>query len=142
MPLRHLPIQRKLVWFIFLTTLTVLLGSNVALFIYESRSFQQATAQNLSTMADIIASNSTAALIYDDPKLAQEIISGLKAEPDITAAALYDKQGKLYATYPAKAKAAFPSSPRRDRSGGKFSLRDFVLFRPVVQGDNTSARSI
>jgi PAS domain S-box-containing protein len=136
MPLRHLPIQRKLVWFVFLTTLTVLLGSNVALFIYESRSFQQATAQNLSTMAEIIASNSTAALIYDDPKLAQEIISGLKAEPDITAAALYDKQGKLYATYPAaEAKTAFPSAP--GEIGGKFSFRDFVLFRPVVQGQNT-----
>jgi PAS domain S-box-containing protein len=135
MPLRHLPIQRKLVWFIFLTTLTVLLGSNVALFIYESRSFQQATAQNLTTMGDIIAANSTAALIYDDPKLAQEIISGIKAEPDITAAALYDKQGRLYATYPAKApKTAFPSSP--GEIGGRFSLRDFVLFRPVVQGDN------
>jgi PAS domain S-box-containing protein len=134
MALNYLPIQRKLIGFIFLTTLTVLLGSYLVLFVYESRSSEQTTVQGLKTMADIIAGNSTAALIYDDPKLAHEIISGLRAEPDITEAALFDKQGKLYAVYPAgRPASAFPATPGSD--GAEFSLRALVLFHPVVQGN-------
>src|ERR1700722_15368117 len=100
MPLNHLPIQRKLVRLIILTTLTVLLGSYSVLLVYESRSSAQAAVHGLGTMADIIASNSTAALIYDDRKLAGENLAALRAETDVAAAALYDKEGKIYAVYP------------------------------------------
>jgi PAS domain S-box-containing protein len=135
MPLRHLPIQRKLVGFIFLITLTVLLGSNLALFVYESRISKQTTTQSLKTLADIIASNSTAALIYDDPQLAEEIISGLRAEPDVRAAALFDKQGRIYASYPSELPfSAFPKTPQPD--GARFSFRELILFQPVIQGNN------
>jgi PAS domain S-box-containing protein len=135
MPLDHLPIQRKLVGFIFLTTLTVLLGSYLVLLVYESRSSAQATTHGLRTMADIIASNSTAALIYDDPKLAEENLAGLRAEPDVSAAALYDKQGNIYAVYPAfLPHSAIPATPREE--GTTFSFRALDLYRPVVQGNN------
>ncbi|HEY4989937.1 MAG TPA: PAS domain S-box protein, partial [Opitutaceae bacterium] len=123
-----------MVGFIFLTTLTVLLGSYMVLLVYESRSSAQATTHGLKTMADIIASNSTAALIYDDPKLAEEILSGLRAETDITAAALYDKQGRIYAVYPADlARSSIPAAPQAE--GANFSFRELVLYQPVVQGD-------
>jgi PAS domain S-box-containing protein len=135
MPLNHLPIQRKLVGFIFLTTLTVLLGSYLVLLVYESRSSAQATTHGLRTMADIIASNSAAALIYDDPKLAEENLSGLRAETDVTAAALYDRQGRIYSTYPSTLpSSAIPAAPQAD--GAQFSFRELVLFQPVVQGNN------
>jgi PAS domain S-box-containing protein len=134
MPLRHLPIQRKLVGFIFLTTISVLVGSDVALFVYETRSSAQATSQDLQTMAEIIASNSTAALVFDDPKLAQEILSGLKAEPDVTAAAIYDRYGKLYSAYPVGPPApVLPAAPLAD--GTNFGRESFQLFKPIVQGD-------
>jgi PAS domain S-box-containing protein len=135
MPLRHLPIQRKLVGFIFLTTLTALLGGNLLLFVYESRRSEQTTTHSLETMGEIIASNSTAALAFDDPKLGEEIISGLRAEPDVSAAALFDKEGRLFAVYPANLPAAlFPQSPLHD--GTIFSLRTLVLYKPVIQGGN------
>src|SRR5580693_3944046 len=112
MALHHLPIQRKLVGFIFLTTLVVVLGTNLALFVYESRSSAKATIQGLATMADIIAANSTAAMIYDDPNLAEENLAALRAEPDVTAAALFDNQGKLYAVYPAALpRSSLPEKP-------------------------------
>jgi PAS domain S-box-containing protein len=135
MPLNHLPIQRKLVGLIFLTTLTVLLGSYLVLLVYESRSTAQATTHSLRTMGDIIAANSAAALIYDDPKLAEENLSGLRAEPDISAAALYDKQGKVYSVYPSYLpSSAIPAAPQAD--GARFSFRELVLFEPVIQGNN------
>ena len=135
MPLRHLPIQRKLVGFIFLTALIVLLGSNLALLLYEMSSSKKATEQGVRTLAEIIASNSTAALIYDDPKLAEEILSGLRAEPDIKEAALYDKLGRLYAVYPVGTPAAaFPASPQPEQAA--FNLHSLVVFHPVIQDAN------
>jgi PAS domain S-box-containing protein len=135
MPLNHLPIQRKLVGFIFLTTLTVLLGSYLVLLVYESRSSAQATTHSLTTVADVIASNSAAALIYDDPKLAEENLSGLRAETDVSAAVLYDKLGKVYSVYPTYLPlSAVPPVPLSD--GARFSFRELALFQPVIQGNN------
>jgi PAS domain S-box-containing protein len=135
MPLRHLPIQRKLVRFTLIMTLSVLLGSDVALFIYETRSSLQATTESLETMGGIIASNSTAALVFDDQKLSQEILSGLRAEPDVTAAAIFDRNGNLFAVYPAWLRLSeIPVPPPRD--GTQFSRSDLVIFRQVLQGTN------
>lgn len=132
MPLKHLPIQRKLVGLISLTTITVLIGSFLVLFFYESSSSEKEATLSLKTMADIIAANSSAAIIYDDPKLAQEILSGLRAEPDITEAALFDKQGKLYAVYPAGTPPSnFPAQPLQE--GARISFSELAMFQPIVQ---------
>lgn len=134
MPLRRLPLQRKLVGFILLTTLSVLLLSYLPLLLYESRSSYQSTRSNLSTVADIIAANSTAALIYDDQPLAKELLAALSAEPDVVASALYDKDGKLFAAYPdAPGKRAIPLQPKAD--GIHVAQDELTLFRPVIQGN-------
>lgn len=134
MPLYDLPIKRKLAGFIFLTSFVVLVVSFLVLLSYETRSFKTRTTRSLETIGDIIAANSTAALLYDDPKLAREILSGVRAEPEITEAALYDKDGKLYVTYPNNVpRAEFPTTP--DADGSRFGPRELTLFKPVVQGD-------
>jgi hypothetical protein len=74
MTFQDLPIKRKLVRSILLTSLPVLLLACTALMWYEIISYRQTTAKNLSTLAGIIAANSSASLIYDDPKVAEEII--------------------------------------------------------------------
>src|SRR5882757_4317384 len=106
MQFRDLPIKRQLVGGIFLTSLCVLTISCLVLLSYEIYSYKRTTTRSLSTIADIIAANSTAALVFDDPKIAAETLAGLRAEPEITAAALYDKSGKIYVTFPSNANAA------------------------------------
>jgi PAS domain S-box-containing protein len=133
MSLYDLPIKRKLAGFIFLTSFVVLVASFLVLLSYETRSFKQRTLRSLETIGDIIAGNSTAALLYDDAKLAREILSGVRAEPEITGAALYDKNGKLYVTYPGEApRGDFPAHP--GPTGSKFAVRELVLFEPVIEG--------
>src|SRR5690349_16126529 len=100
MPFRDLPIKRKLVGVIVLTCAAVLGLTSIALLTYELFHYKQTTRHSLTTIADLIAANSTAVLIYDDQKLATEILSGLRAEPEIVAAALYDRNGRLYVAYP------------------------------------------
>src|SRR5438093_13674262 len=94
------PIQRKLMTILLLTSGTVLLLTCAAFFAYEFLTFRRATVRELSTLGEIIAANSTAALAFDNQADANEILSALKAQRHIVAACLYDKAGGVLATYP------------------------------------------
>lgn len=132
MQFRDLPIKRQLVGGIFLTSLCVLTISCLVLLTYEIYNYKQAATRSLSTIADIISANSTAALVFDDPKLAGETLSGLRAEPEVTAAALYDTAGKLYVTYPSNVDAgSLPTAPAQD--GVNFQVQSVTLWTPVIQ---------
>jgi len=87
-------------------TAVVLLASCVALaafsiasvVINRKNSIAQLEAR-LSTLADIIGQNSTAALDFSDRDAATEVLQALKKEPHIASACLYDVSGILFAEY-------------------------------------------
>ncbi len=62
---------------------------------YEFFTFRQPMVHQLTTLSEIIARNSTAALAFESQEEAQEILMALEADKHITAAALYDKHQKL-----------------------------------------------
>ena len=99
--LRHQPIKRKLMTVFLLTSGAVLLLTCGAFLTYELVTFRQTMVRSSSTLAQVIALNSTAALLFDDSKSATEVLAAFAAEPHIVAAGLYDKAGTLFAKYPA-----------------------------------------
>ncbi len=60
MPLRNIPIQRKLMMIILLTSVVVMLLMRGAFFAYEFLTFRKTTVRQLSTLGEVIAANSTA----------------------------------------------------------------------------------
>jgi PAS domain S-box-containing protein len=130
---RDIPIQRKLMTIILLISGAVLLLTCSAFFAYELVTFRHTTVRQLSTLAKVIASNSTASLAFQNPDDAQEILAAVKAERHILAAGLYDNAGNLFAKYPEKLPAdVFPAAPEPD--GYRFSRSYLTGFQPVVQG--------
>ena len=71
-------------------------ASFLALDNISSRSLLQS---RLSTLADVVGQNSTAALAFNDPTAAVEILEALRAEPPVVSACLYDLSGQLFAQY-------------------------------------------
>ena len=135
MRLKDTPIQRKLMRVILVTSGTVLLLTCTAYFAYEFFTFRQTTVRQLSTLAKIIAANSTAALAFDSREDANEILTALKAEPHIVAACLYDKEGKLFSHYPANLPlTAFPSAVESENY--RFEQAHLIGFEPVAQANN------
>jgi signal transduction histidine kinase len=135
MQLRDTPIQRKLITVILLTSVVVMVLMGGAFFTFEFFTFRQTTARRLFTLGEITATNSTAALAFENPKDAREILSALQADRNIVAACLYDQQGQLFATYPDTLTAnSFPATP--DRAGYRFVGSHLAGFQPVVQGNN------
>lgn len=97
--LRDLQIKRKLMFFVMVATLIALGLACAAMLSYELHTYRRSMQQNLSTLAEVVASNSTAAVSFDDSDAAAEILLGLKAEPQIVAARIYRSNGTPLAQY-------------------------------------------
>lgn len=132
MTFRDAPIRRKLMTILLGTSGAVLLLTCVAFIGSEYVTYPQGALQRLSTLGDIIATQSTAAVGFDNQGDATEILGALKAEKDIVAACLYDRQGRLFARYPANAPDSY--FPAASRGEGYHVAAGFLEgYTPVVQ---------
>jgi signal transduction histidine kinase/CheY-like chemotaxis protein len=133
MKFKDLPIQKKLLRFIFLISAVVLFVTCITFFVYELYTFRQATLEKLSTIGKIVSTNSTAALAFDSKGDAIEILSALKSEPHVIGACLYDKNGKLFAQYPLNTDPKiFPAKPGSEE-GYNFTRSFLEGFQLVMQ---------
>lgn len=120
---------------VLIITTVVLLLSCAGFFTYEFISFRQSSKERLATLAEVIAANSTATLKFDDSKNATEILYALSAEKHITAAAIYDKNGSLFARFPADVpKYNLPFNPGKD--GFDYVNDHLQGFSPIMQDKN------
>jgi signal transduction histidine kinase/CheY-like chemotaxis protein/uncharacterized membrane protein affecting hemolysin expression len=127
------PLRRSLVRIVLFVIITVLAVATVGFCTCELLIYRQSAVQQLQTLSAAIASNSTAALAFDNADDASVVLEAFKADPHIVAAALYDAKGKLFATYPHAAPAArLPSAP--GPSGYFFHASMLSGFQPVEKG--------
>jgi len=127
------PIRRTLMRMIFISSGAVLAVTTTAFCAYEFLTFRQTSVQQLQILSQAIASNSTAALAFDNADDASAALSAFRADPHIVAAVLYDAQGKAFATYPqGLAEARFP--PRPGAPGYTFGRAELTGFQPVAEG--------
>jgi signal transduction histidine kinase len=132
MSFRDWPIRRKLTAMLLLISGLVLLLTSAAFVAYQYWSFRQSARNSLSVRGRIIAANSTASLAFANDADAREILSALRADPHVVAAALYDKDGRLFAAYPADlTNVALPAAPGPD--GYRFERGLLIGFQPVAE---------
>ena len=96
---RDVPIRKKLVAIILLTTGIVLAGSTIAHVVYEVFSFRKDVQKDLQSTAAVIGNNCIAALMFQDRKVAEESVSVLKNNKSIIAAYLITTDHKILASY-------------------------------------------
>lgn len=117
----------------------ILATSGVVLFItafafvaQEFVLFRRSAVEQLSTLGQIVATNSTAALAFDNQNDATEILGALRAEPHVEKACLYTADGRVFAVYPAQEPVGqFPSAPGSD--GYRFVGDRLIGFAPVAE---------
>jgi signal transduction histidine kinase/ActR/RegA family two-component response regulator len=125
-------IRRTLMRMIFLSSGAVLALTIASFCTYEVMNFRVSSVQQLRTLSTAIATNSTAALAFDNASDGAAVLAAFKAEPHIVAAALYDANGALFAVYPRALPAAhFPSRP--GPMGYVFAHSLLTGFQPVAQ---------
>jgi signal transduction histidine kinase/ActR/RegA family two-component response regulator/HAMP domain-containing protein len=135
MPLRNVPIRRKLMVMLLVTSGAVLALTCGAFIAYQYASYRASARRTIQTLGAVIASNSTAAVAFENAADETEVLQALHAEPRIIGAAVYDSAGALFAHYPASAPArAFPARPRQD--GVRFDAGTLLDYLPIRQDGN------
>jgi hypothetical protein len=95
---RELPLRHKLTLLVTLTSGLVLSLACLILATYDLRRAYRDLETDLESLGQLIGSNSTGALTFDDPRAADEILAAMSARPHVVSARLFDAQGRPFAT--------------------------------------------
>jgi signal transduction histidine kinase/DNA-binding response OmpR family regulator len=140
---RDASIQRKLTFVVLCTSLLGLSLACTAFEIYERASFRAAMTSELSVLAETLGANTTASLVFNDPKSAQDMLGALRAERHIVAACLYDASGNLFAAYRRTGVDAGFKVPAPQADGERFASDSLTLYRRVsLDGRNAGSIAI
>ena len=127
----NLSIKRKMVLIVlFISTVAVVLAC-AAFVISELITFPSKQRASLTVRATVFAVRSTAALSFERPDEATEVLRAMASDPRILYAGLYDKNGLLFAKY---VRAGYPQElPGGAPADGSYSGRDYSeVVQPVV----------
>ncbi len=130
MTLRNWSVGHKLMILMMAASTAALLLVCAVLLGYDVVTSKRATAEHLSTLVQIIGDNSKAALSFGDQAAAGEVLATLKAEPHITAACIYDKQGKPFAQYHPKESSS--TAPPLRSPGTYFESDHLLQYMPMT----------
>src|SRR5713226_9781283 len=108
--LRKISIRRKMTLVILLTSSAALVLACAAFTVYELVIFRSAVTAELTSVAEIIGANSTAALTFQDRRTGEEVLSGLATDERIVAACIYARDGSVFACYSRDKAARFEPS--------------------------------
>ena len=105
--------------------------------IYDVVTFRHAVAQNLAVLGEVLASNSTAALTFHDAESAREVLRGLRADNNVTAACIYGSDGKPFAKYSRDEKESDFTPPLPQAETAQFKNGHLIQFREIVLSGET-----
>ena len=129
-------LSQKLTIISVLTTGSALLLVFVAFAVASILSHTSEERKQLTSLADVIGANSVASLLYADRPTAEQALAALAVKSDITRAALFDRDGKLFASYPALrelAPAALDAPRLRQLASGELAERDGPPWAPLLR---------
>jgi signal transduction histidine kinase len=131
MALRRSTLTRRLTVTVVLSSLTALLSASVAFLAYDAHASRAAFVTRITTEADIVALNSVAPVLFDDPEAASQTLGGLRAEAAVLSAAIFSlKSGRAIAGYPDPGAAA--TLPAAGPPGLVEGPGTIVLSTPIV----------
>jgi len=129
--LRHVSIRVKLTAIVLTTCAAAILLACGVFAIYDLATFRSSMSRELTTVAGITGSNIAAAVSFQDPKSAAEILASLGAQPHIVEACVYTSTGSVLATYAPKVSGKALAIPPMQPDGIRTTGEAMVLFRQI-----------
>ena len=141
-----LNVAEKLRWMILLTSGIALLVASLISLSIDYFSYRKLLLERAVVLSDLIATNSTAALAFDDRKTAGKLLQSLRSEPSVNSATLYLPDGDRFASYVRGTREQHPtdrddrqwldSMRQADSLRYRYDEDDIDVVRPVVmQGE-------
>jgi signal transduction histidine kinase/DNA-binding response OmpR family regulator len=135
--LHNMSIGSKLTGLLMAMSCFAALAVSLPMAIYDGMALKSSMAQDFSILSDVLARNSTAALTFSDPEAARDVLRALRAEPGVTAACIYTKSGRPFASYVRDGKESdfVPPAPRAEIT--YFEPERLVRFHRIVLSGET-----
>ena len=92
-------IRTKLIVIMMITSLSGVVAAGISFIYLERNIVKDTTFQELTLLGEIIANRSSAALLFDDTKLAQENLDILKAKTNVIQACILDGNMQVFSSY-------------------------------------------
>jgi signal transduction histidine kinase/DNA-binding response OmpR family regulator len=127
---RNLAVKHKLRLIILFAVVAALIPASMGVVAYDQIAARRDMRSDLDVLAEIVGSNSTAALTFGDRRAAEELLSGLKAKKHIVTAMIYSDDGKPFASYRRDA-GPRPPLPVLQASESRFDGDRLVVFRDI-----------
>lgn len=127
-------ISAKITWMNMLVSGAALLLAGSAFFAYDQVTFREGLVHALSAQAQIIASNSVSALVFNDPQAAENTLDALKNSPNVESAAIFRPNRTPFAEYlrsGGKAPFNIPALPNTQEETYQFRSQHLILVEPI-----------
>jgi two-component system, NtrC family, sensor kinase len=128
--IENISIKKKLIVLVMIVVVTAMSLSSTAFVIHDVRTMNADMIRQLSVLADVLGSNTTAALTFDDERTAAELLGSLRVQPMITAAVLFEEHGSIFATYPAGVSPKELTKP--SQTGYQYVGSNLQITAPII----------
>jgi len=129
---RNLPVAQKVQFTGMLVGLFATLLGSAWLLLDDQMQGRRAMRNDVEVLADIFSANSTAALTFNDPNAAKELLATLHAKQHITAAFLFSADGKPFASYHRDLGQLSTLAPPIRADGSRFESDRLMVFKSIL----------
>ncbi len=99
MNLHNFSLKHKIEAIILITSAIVLAVCIILFMIIEVTSSRTQAESRLTALATVLGANSSAAILFNDPRTANDILASLSTQQEIISATLYTRNGDVFASY-------------------------------------------
>lgn len=115
-----------------IVTASALTLAAVGLAFNEYWLFKQSMVRRLDTLTNVIAENASSSLLFDYPDSGTQLLTTLRCEKDVISAALYEKDGTLFAQFIGDSSAPIAKSIALSDSQMNYRNDVLTMSKPVI----------
>ncbi len=131
--INKLPIKTKIILFIMIISIISILLVGLVVVIYDNYRARKDLVNDTTLLAQIIANRSTAALTFNESRMARENLEALQVKGSIIAGWILDEAGNVFATYGRYHSYTVKHLFKNDNAGNNYLFVEnmFYLREPV-----------
>jgi len=130
--LRTLSLRRKITYVIMINTIAALCVASVAFAWYGISGFKKQQVQDLNALANVMGTNSVAAVTFKDSRAASDVLQALVGKPHILSACIYDFEGRPFAQYHRDPDERIESPPPVENDSTRVTGDRVLVFQTIM----------
>jgi signal transduction histidine kinase len=130
--LKNMPIRHKLIFIVMLACAVALVSSGAIIIAFQRHHLRNDLIIDHATITEITAANCKAAMAFDDPMDAEDILKTLHVEPTILYACAFTGSNKIFASYTRTGNPDEHKQTNFQLSGHILDKNYLTVFKPII----------